>query len=52
VATGVLSKDHTSLAADPGGRWLLYLSGNDLFLSYGGGKASVLTTGLIAAAWL
>jgi hypothetical protein len=52
VAIGVLSKDHTSLAVDPSGQWLLYLSGNDLFLSGNGGKATSLTNGLIAAAWL
>jgi WD40 repeat protein len=52
VAIGLTSRDHTSLAADPGGQWLLYLSGHDLFLSDEGGKAFALTTGLIAAVWL
>jgi len=52
VAIGLTSQDHTSLAADRGGQWLLYLSGHDLFLSDEGGKAFALTTGLIAAVWL
>jgi hypothetical protein len=52
VATGLTGDDHTSLAADPTGQWLLYLSGDVLYLSGGGGKAFELTSGLIAAAWL
>ncbi len=52
VATGLTSDDHTSLAADPTGQWLLYLSGDVLYLSGNGGKAFDLTNGLIAAAWL
>jgi hypothetical protein len=52
VATGLTGDDHTSLATDPSGEWLLYLSGDVLYLSGNGGKAFELTNGLIAAAWL
>lgn len=52
VAIGFSDRDHTSLDADPTGRWLLYLSGRDLFLSQDGSAPSILTSGLIAAAWL
>lgn len=52
VAIGMLSKDHTSLAVDPSGQWLLYLSGNGLYVSGNGAKPTALTNGLIAAAWL
>lgn len=52
VATGLTGDDHTSLAADPTGQWLLYLSGDVLYLSGDGGKAFELTSRLIAAAWL
>jgi len=43
-------RDHTGLDADPAGRWLLYLSGNDLFVSLEGSAPFLLTPGLIAAA--
>lgn len=52
VAIGFSDRDHTSLDADPTGRWLLYLSNQDLFLSQGGGAAFTLTSGLTAATWL
>ena len=51
VAVGFTDRTHSSLAVDPSGRWILYLSGNDLFLSGNGGPASKLTSGLIAATW-
>ncbi len=51
VAIGWRDRDHTSLDADPSGRWLLYLSGPDLFLSLDGAAPFKLTTGLAAAAW-
>jgi WD40 repeat protein len=49
VAIGFTNQDHTSLDASQG--WFLYLSGKDLFLS-DGTKAFMLTSGLIAAAWV
>jgi hypothetical protein len=51
VAIGFTNRDHSSLDADPSGRWLLYLSGQDLFLSQDGTAPFMLTSGLIAAAW-
>jgi hypothetical protein len=52
VAIGFSNRDHSSLAVDPSGHWLLYLSGQDLFLSRDGAAPFMLTSGLIAAAWL
>jgi len=51
VALGFATLDHTSLDVSPDGGWLLYLAGNDLYVSHGGATPSKLTTGLIAAAW-
>jgi hypothetical protein len=51
VAIGYVSLDHTSLDVTPDGNWLLYLAGNDLYVSHGGAIPTKLTTGLIAAAW-
>src|SRR5215471_5398241 len=51
VAIGFANLDHTSLDVSPDGNWLLYLAGNDLYVSHGGATPSKLTTGLIAAAW-
>jgi WD40-like Beta Propeller Repeat len=51
VAIGFTNRADSSLAADPTGRWLLYLSANDLYLSGNGRPASKLTSGLIAATW-
>jgi WD40 repeat protein len=51
VGIGFKDRDHTSLSADPSGRWLLYLSGPDLFLSLEGAAPFKLTGGLTAAAW-
>ena len=52
VAIGFTNRDHSSLDADPAGYWLLYLSGQDLFVSQDGTAPFILTPGLIAAAWL
>lgn len=52
VAIGLTNRDHSSLDADPAGYWLLYLSGQDLFVSQDGTAPFILTSGLIAAAWL
>jgi WD40-like Beta Propeller Repeat len=51
VAIGYPNLDHTSLDVSPDGRWLLYLAGNDLYVSQGGATPKELTSGLIAAAW-
>jgi len=51
VALGFANLDHTSLDVSPDSNWLLYLAGNDLYVSHGGATPSKLTTGLIAAAW-
>ncbi|MGH3301167.1 MAG: hypothetical protein ACRDOK_05645 [Streptosporangiaceae bacterium] len=51
VAIGFASLDHTSLDVSADGQWLLYLAGNDLYVSQGGATPKELTTGLIAAAW-
>lgn len=51
VAVGYPDKQHLSLSADPGGHWLLYLSGADLYVSAAGATPSKLATGLLAAAW-
>jgi WD40 repeat protein len=51
VAIGFANLDHTSLDVSPDGQWLLYLAGNDLYVSQGGATPNELTTGLIAAAW-
>jgi hypothetical protein len=51
VAIGYASLDHTSLAVSANGGWLLYLAGNDLYVSQGGARPAKLASGLIAAAW-
>jgi hypothetical protein len=51
VAIGYANLDHTSLDVSADGNWLLYLAGNDLYVSHAGATPSKLTTGLIAAAW-
>jgi WD40-like Beta Propeller Repeat len=51
VALGYASLEHTSLAANRSGNWLLYLAGHDLYVSKDGAMPRTLTTGLIAAAW-
>jgi hypothetical protein len=52
VAVGYPSLEHTSLDVSPSGKWLLYLAGNDLYVSHHGGTPTKLATGLVAAAWL
>jgi hypothetical protein len=52
VTMGFLDKTHTSLAGSADGKWLLYLSAHDLFISAGGKTPFKLTGGLIAAAWI
>ncbi len=51
VAIGYPNLDHTSLDVSSDGQWLLYLAGNDLYVSQGGATPKELTTGLVAAAW-
>jgi|HubBroStandDraft_1064217.scaffolds.fasta_scaffold16997_2 hypothetical protein len=52
VAIGYPNLEHTSLAADPTGKWLLYVGGSELYVSQDGARPSDLASGLIAAAWL
>lgn len=51
VAIGYPKLDHVSLDVSPDGDWLLYLAGNDLYVSDGGATPRQITSGLIAAAW-
>ncbi len=51
VAIGFAGLEHYSLAADPSGRWLLYLANHDLYVSQGGNRPSLLGSGFIAATW-
>jgi hypothetical protein len=51
VAVGYPNLEHTSLAASPDGRWLLYLAGQSLYVSKGGATPRELTTGYTAATW-
>jgi hypothetical protein len=51
VAIGFANLDHTSLDVSSDGQWLLYLAGDDLYVSQGGATPTELTTGLTAAAW-
>jgi hypothetical protein len=51
VAIGFADRTHTSLDVDPSGRFLLYLSGDELFVSAGGAVPTEQATGLAAAAW-
>jgi hypothetical protein len=52
VALGYPTLDHTSLAVNSTGQWLLYLAGHDLYGSENGARPSKLAIGLIAATWL
>ncbi len=52
VAIGYATLDHTSLDVSPSGKWLLYLAGNDLYVSHHGRTPVKLATGLVAAAWM
>jgi hypothetical protein len=51
VAIGFADRAHTSLDVDPSGHWLLYLSGDDLFVSADGAVPTEQATSLAAAAW-
>ena len=51
VAIGFPAIDHVSLDVSSDGNWLLYLGGNDLYVSQGGARPSQVASGLIAAAW-
>jgi hypothetical protein len=51
VAIGYPTLDHTSLDVSTDGDWLLYLAGNDLYVSRGGATPRQLASGFIAAAW-
>ncbi len=51
VAIGFPGLDHTSLAASRSGRWLLYLAGTVLYVSYRQARPRQFSAGLIAAAW-
>jgi WD40 repeat protein len=52
VAIGFPGLDHTSLAVNHSGKWLLYLAGTGLYVSEKGARPRALGSGLIAAAWL
>ena len=52
VAIGFPGLDHTSLAVNHSGKWLLYLAGTGLYVSEKGMRPRALGSGLIAAAWL
>ena len=51
VAIGFPAMDHLSLDVSNDGKWLLYLGGNDLYVSQGGARPTQVGNGLIAAAW-
>jgi hypothetical protein len=51
IATGFTDRTHTSLDADATGRWLLYLSGEDVQVSLDGARPTTLASGFQAAAW-
>ena len=52
VAIGYPALEHTSLDVSTSGKWLLYLAGNDLYVSHYGRTPAKLATGLVAAAWM
>jgi dipeptidyl aminopeptidase/acylaminoacyl peptidase len=52
VAIGFPGLEHTSLAVNRSGKWLLYVAGTDLYVSEDGARPRQLDGGLIAAAWL
>jgi hypothetical protein len=52
ISSGLTDRDHTSLAANPGGHWVLYLAGSDLVASADGSTPIVVSTaGFLAADW-
>jgi len=52
VAIGFPGLDHSSLAVNQSGKWLLYLAGTGLYVSEKGARPRQVGSGLIAAAWL
>ena len=52
VAIGFPGLDHTSLAVNHSGKWLLYLAGTGLYVSENGARPRQVGSGLVAAAWL
>jgi hypothetical protein len=52
VAIGFPGLDHTSLAVNRSGKWLLYLAGTGLYVSEKGARPRQVGSGLIAVAWL
>jgi WD40-like Beta Propeller Repeat len=52
VAIGFPGLDHTSLAVNRSGKWLLYLAGTGLYVSEKGARPRQVGSGLVAAAWL
>jgi len=51
VAIGFPGLDHTSLAVNRTGKWLLYLAGTGLYVSEKGARPRQVGSGLVAAAW-
>jgi hypothetical protein len=51
VAIGFPDLDHVSLDVSRDGNWLLYLGGNNLYVSQGGARPAQVGSGLLAAAW-
>ena len=52
VAIGFPGLDHTSLAVNRTGKWLLYLAGTGLYVSEKGARPRQVGSGLVAAAWM
>jgi len=52
VAMGFPGLEHTSLAVNRSGKWLLYVAGTSLYVSEEGARPRELGGGLIAATWL
>ena len=52
VAIGFPALDHTSLAVNHSGKWLLYLAGTGLYVSEKGARPRALGPGLVAAAFM
>jgi dipeptidyl aminopeptidase/acylaminoacyl peptidase len=52
VAIGFPGLQHTSLAVNRSGKWLLYVAGTDLYVSEQGARPRQLGGGLAAAAWI
>jgi hypothetical protein len=52
VAIGFPGLQHTSLAVNRSGKWLLYVAGTNLYVSEHGARPRQLDGGLVAAAWI